>query len=36
MVNEHGAVGEMRIGGENQNILRKPAPLPQNPYDFTR
>jgi hypothetical protein len=33
MVDECEAVGEMRTGDENRNILRKPASLPQNPYD---
>jgi hypothetical protein len=26
MINEHGAIGGMKIGKGNQSILRKPAP----------
>jgi hypothetical protein len=39
MINEYGAIGRMRIGGENQSTRRKPAPVslcpPQIPHDMT-
>jgi hypothetical protein len=38
-INESGAVGRIRIGGGNQDNLRKPSPLllrlPQVIYDLT-
>jgi hypothetical protein len=39
-INEHGALGEMRIGRRNRNTREKPAPVPfypfQTPHDVTR
>jgi hypothetical protein len=39
MINEYGAVGEMRICRENRNTWRKPTSLelcpPQIPHDLT-
>lgn len=31
MITEYGAVSEMKIGRANQNIQRKPAPVPPCP-----
>lgn len=34
MINEHGAIGRMKIGKRNPSILRKPAPLALRPPEI--